>query len=207
MENVNLFALVPPTPEPIVARVRAEFARGCREVSLQPPGALDRLADADARQFWDSQVRMFGSVRAPRQARGLLGGVRLNPGSVVAERPTPAPVEASAQGQDEPVLAEWGVLTLGDDGPALLRISRTAGPEGDRSRRCRGSRKGGGSRAGKTRELHCGSLPGCTAHRRWRHCASLSCPHVRAARWRIATRTKRTRRHGRMRPPAAVTLL
>ncbi len=60
---------------------------------------------------------MFVSVLALRQARDLLG-VLFNPGSVVAERRAPAAVEASAQDQDEPVLAEWGVLTLGDDGPA-----------------------------------------------------------------------------------------
>ena len=118
MGAVNLVAQVPPTPESIVARVRDELARGCREVSLPPPGELDRPATAAVRLFWDSQDGVFVSVPALRQARDVRGVVRLDPGSVVAGGPAPFPVEAVVRDQDELVPDERDVLTLSDDGPA-----------------------------------------------------------------------------------------
>jgi len=80
MDTASPFAQMPPTPDPIVARVRVELERLAAGLPTPPNADPARLADETVRRLWDSRVRVFVPVLALREARE-----RLLAGSEVAE--------------------------------------------------------------------------------------------------------------------------
>lgn len=110
----SLFAQVPPSPEPIIARVRRGLVDACDDRRCPPPPELDRAAAAAVHALWNSRVRTFVEVLALRQAREELDR------GVVA--PASGPVAATAtdavsRRRPDPGLRldERDTLTLSDD--------------------------------------------------------------------------------------------
>jgi len=106
MDASSPFAQMPPTPEPIVARVRADLER--LTTGLTTPAGLDpaRLADETVRQLWDSRVRVFVPVLALRKAKErLLAGTRVTDGALA--RPAVEPVTTTAANAPQSAHAVW----------------------------------------------------------------------------------------------------
>jgi len=108
MDASSPFAQMPPNPEPIVARVRADLER--LAAGFSTPVGLDpaRLADETVRQLWDSRVKVFVPVLALREAKErLLASARVTDGAQALPAVEPATTPAANVSQSANAVWPW----------------------------------------------------------------------------------------------------
>lgn len=104
------FAQVPPTPDPIVARLREEAEADRRLLARAPAATIGAAVEAEVRALWTgSRVKVFVPVLALRAVREALGA----DGPVIdvdVARPRRSPPPAPRD-EDELLLDPHDVLT------------------------------------------------------------------------------------------------